>query len=51
VSRVRYELFMSLRYLRARRLEAFISLITLISIVGVPEHLRASRVSPLTRVS
>lgn len=32
---MRYELFISLRYLRAKRHEAFISLITLISIVGV----------------
>jgi lipoprotein-releasing system permease protein len=32
---VRYELFIGLRYLRARRREAFISLITMISIVGV----------------
>lgn len=32
---MRYELFLSLRYLRARRREAFISLITLISAVGV----------------
>jgi lipoprotein-releasing system permease protein len=32
---VRYELFISLRYLRAKRREAFISLITLISILGV----------------
>src|ERR1700741_2349497 len=30
-----YELFISLRYLRARRRETFISLITLISILGV----------------
>ena len=32
---MRYELFISLRYLRAKRREAFISLITLISILGV----------------
>jgi lipoprotein-releasing system permease protein len=32
---VRYELFISLRYLRAKRREAFISLITAISTVGV----------------
>lgn len=32
---MRYELFISLRYLRARRREAFISLITIISTVGV----------------
>jgi lipoprotein-releasing system permease protein len=32
---MRYELFISLRYLRAKRSEAFISLITLISILGV----------------
>jgi lipoprotein-releasing system permease protein len=32
---VRYELFIGLRYLRARRREAFISLITLISMLGV----------------
>ena len=32
---MRYELFLSLRYLRARRRQAIISLITLISIVGV----------------
>jgi len=32
---VRYELFLSLRYLRARRREVFISLITMISMVGV----------------
>src|SRR5215470_15299328 len=30
-----YELFISLRYLRARRRETFISLITLISVLGV----------------
>ena len=32
---MRYELFLSLRYLRARRHEVFISLITMISMVGV----------------
>ena len=32
---MRYELFIGLRYLRARRRETFISLITLISILGV----------------
>lgn len=32
---MRYELFLSLRYLRARRREVFISLITMISMVGV----------------
>jgi lipoprotein-releasing system permease protein len=32
---VRYELFISLRYLRAKRREAFISLITAISTIGV----------------
>ena len=32
---MRYELFLSLRYLRARRRQAIISLITLIAIVGV----------------
>jgi len=32
---VRYELFISLRYLRAKRREAFISLITAISMIGV----------------
>ncbi len=32
---MRYELFISLRYLRAKRREAFISLITMISILGV----------------
>ena len=32
---MRYELFISLRYLRAKRRDAFISLITLISILGV----------------
>lgn len=32
---MRYELFLGLRYLRARRRETFISLITLISILGV----------------
>lgn len=32
---MRYELFISLRYLRAKRREAFISMITLISILGV----------------
>jgi lipoprotein-releasing system permease protein len=32
---VRYELFISLRYLRAKRREAFISLITVISTIGV----------------
>jgi lipoprotein-releasing system permease protein len=32
---VRYELFISLRYLRAKRREAFISLITVITAVGV----------------
>jgi lipoprotein-releasing system permease protein len=32
---VRYELFISLRYLRAKRREAFISLITIITTVGV----------------
>lgn len=32
---MRYELFISMRYLRAKRSEAFISLITLISILGV----------------
>ncbi len=32
---MRYELFIGLRYLRAKRSEAFISLITLISILGV----------------
>jgi lipoprotein-releasing system permease protein len=32
---VRYELFIGLRYLRARRREVFISLITLISVLGV----------------
>ncbi len=32
---MRYELFLSLRYLRARRHEAFISLITMISMAGV----------------
>lgn len=32
---MRYELFLSLRYLRARRRQAIISLITLISIIGV----------------
>ena len=32
---MRYELFIGLRYLQARRRETFISLITLISIVGV----------------
>ncbi len=32
---MRYELFISLRYLRAKRREAFISLITFISILGV----------------
>ncbi len=32
---MRYELFLSLRYLRARRREVFISLITMISMIGV----------------
>src|SRR3989304_3157946 len=32
---MRYELFIGLRYLRARRRETFISLITVISILGV----------------
>ena len=32
---MRYELFISLRYLRAKRAEAFISLITVISVLGV----------------
>jgi lipoprotein-releasing system permease protein len=32
---VRYELFLSLRYLRARRREVFVSLITMISMIGV----------------
>src|SRR5215475_1331649 len=32
---MRYELFIGLRYLRAKRSEAFISLITVISVVGV----------------
>src|SRR5258706_12613152 len=32
---MRYELMVGLRYLRARRKEAFISLITVISVVGV----------------
>ena len=32
---MRYELFVSLRYLRAKRREAFVSLITVISILGV----------------
>ena len=32
---MRYELFVGLRYLRARRSERFISLLTLISILGV----------------
>jgi lipoprotein-releasing system permease protein len=32
---MRYELFIGLRYLRAKRKEAFISLITLISVLGV----------------
>src|ERR687892_1816246 len=32
---MRYELFIGLRYLRARRQETFISLITIISILGV----------------
>src|SRR3989454_8380738 len=32
---VRYELFIGLRYLRAKRKEAFISLITIISTLGV----------------
>ena len=31
---MRYELFVGLRYLRARRSERFISLLTLISILG-----------------
>jgi lipoprotein-releasing system permease protein len=32
---MRYELFIGLRYLRARRRETFISLITVISVLGV----------------
>src|SRR5262249_42674006 len=32
---MRYELFIGLRYLRAKRSEAFISLITIISMLGV----------------
>ena len=32
---MRYELFIGLRYLRAKRKEAFISLITVISVLGV----------------
>lgn len=32
---MRYELFLSLRYLRARRREVFVSLITMISMIGV----------------
>ena len=32
---MRYELFIGLRYLRAKRREGFISLITLISTIGV----------------
>src|SRR6185295_9494447 len=32
---MRYELFIGLRYLRAKRKEAFISLITVISMLGV----------------
>jgi lipoprotein-releasing system permease protein len=32
---MRYELFIGLRYLRARRRETFISLITIISVLGV----------------
>ncbi|MGH7803717.1 MAG: lipoprotein-releasing system transmembrane subunit LolC, partial [Candidatus Binatia bacterium] len=32
---MRYELFVGLRYLRAKRREAFVSLITVISILGV----------------
>ena len=32
---MRYELFIGLRYLRAKRKEAFISLITIISTLGV----------------
>src|SRR4030095_3668183 len=34
-TRVRYELFIGLRYLRAKRREAFISLITIISTLGI----------------
>ena len=32
---MRYEFFIGLRYLRARRQETFISLITVISVLGV----------------
>jgi len=44
---MRYELFIGLRYLRARRRETFISLITVISVLGVMIWVSKNRTSGL----